>query len=66
LNNLDGISTKNEELIGEVSSGGFSSKISFIKHLKEETTIRLNNGQNKFIVILIFINAFIKHLFKKN
>ena len=65
LNNSEGISTKNKELIGEVSSGGFSSKISFIEHLKEETSIRLNNGQNKLIVILIFINAFIKHLFKK-
>jgi len=65
LNDLNGISTKHDELIGEVSSGGFSSKISFISHLKEETLIRINNGQNKFIILLIFINALIKNLFKK-
>ena len=64
LKNLNGISTKREELIGEVASGGFSSKISFIDHLKEETLIRLNNGQNKLIIFFIFINAIIKNFFK--
>lgn len=64
LNNLNGISTNKDELIGEVSPGGFSSKLSFYDHLLEETKIRINNNQNIFIVILIFINALIKKLFK--
>ena len=64
LNNLNGTSTRHDELIGEVSSGGFSSKKSFFEHLKEESLIRLNNNQNKFIVMIIFINALIKNFFK--
>ena len=65
LNDLQGVSTKHEELIGEVSSGGFSSKISFFDHLLEETKIRINNHQNIILVALIFINALIKRVFKK-
>ncbi len=57
--------TKKNELIGIVKSGGFSSKISFISHLIEETKIRIKNRQNFLFVIIIFINAWIKYLFKK-
>lgn len=63
--NYKGSSTNKVDLIGNVASGGFSSKISFFSHLIEETKIRLNNNQNLFIVILVFFNSLVKNLFKK-
>ena len=57
---------KKRELIRNVSSGGFSSKISFFSHLIEEMRIRFNNKQNVFLIILIFLNSFLKKIFKKN
>ena len=60
-----GSSTKQNELVGIVESGGFSSKISFFEHLKEETKIRMKNNQNMILVILIYLNALIKHILKK-
>ena len=38
--------------------------INFREHFFEEINIRLDNNQNKFLVLLIFIYKFIKH-FKK-
>ncbi len=61
---LHGGYTKKNELIGTVSSGGFSSKVSFFDHLLEETKIRIDNHQNIILVTLIFINALIKKVFK--
>ncbi len=57
--------TKKKDIIGEVASGGFSSRISFINHLLEETKIRLDNKQNLFFVYLIFVNAIFKYFLKK-
>ena len=62
---LLGTSTQKNQLIGIMSSGGFSSSISFREHLFEETKIRINNGQNFILVFLIFFNAIIKYIFKK-
>ena len=64
-NKLNGLSTNKNEIIGEVSAGGFSSKLSFLEHLKEEIIIRIDNGQNKLIVLLILINALLKKFFIK-
>ena len=61
---FSGSVTKKKDLIGNVASGGFSSKISFFDHLMEETNIRLHNKQNIFIVFLIFINAIVKKTVK--
>ena len=63
-NKIKGIATKKRELIGVMKSGGYSSKISFINHLKEEIKIRYHNGQNLFFLSLIFFNSIIKNLFK--
>jgi len=66
---MKGISTKKKELVGVFRRGGFSSRISFWKKLKEEIKIRYNNNQNIFLLILIFCNKFIRNLdeiFKKN
>jgi glycosyltransferase involved in cell wall biosynthesis len=56
--------TKKSQLIGEVSSGGYSSKISFLEHLKEEFRIRIHNKQNVIFVSLIFLNSVLKNFFK--
>ena len=63
-NKIKGISTKKNQLIGVMKSGGYSSKISFINHLKEEMKIRYHNGQNLFFLSIIFFNSIIKSLFK--
>ena len=54
---MKGISTKKEELIGVFKSGtSYSSKFTFIDHLKEETLIRMNNKQNIIFVFIIFLD----------
>ena len=63
--NLLGWSTNKRNLIGIVSKGGYSSKVSFIDHLVEETRIRVHNKQNYLLVYLIFFNALFKHILKK-
>tara|TARA_A100001015_G_C14940936_1_gene692505 strand:+ start:458 stop:1252 length:795 start_codon:yes stop_codon:yes gene_type:complete len=64
-NKIEGGSTNKNKIVGVVQSGGFSSKISFMGHIFEETKIRLDNKQNFFTVILIFCNAVIKGFLKK-
>ena len=59
-----GGSTKKNEMIGIVQKGGFSSSVGFLDHLKEEAKIRLDNGQNTLLVLLIFLNAIMKKFFK--
>tara|TARA_B100000700_G_C14945502_1_gene808981 strand:+ start:571 stop:1389 length:819 start_codon:yes stop_codon:yes gene_type:complete len=61
---LKGVGTKKSELFGIFRRGGYSSKIKFIDHFFEEIQIRLDNGQNRFLILLIFIYKYIKH-FKK-
>ncbi len=56
--------TNKKELIGNVASGGFSSKISFFEHLIEESKIRIKNKQNLFFIGIIFVNAIFKKLLK--
>jgi len=55
---LLGIGTKKNELFGIFARGGFSSKINFFDHLVECTKIRLDNGQNKIIVLITIIFKF--------
>ncbi len=64
-NKILGSSTEKKDLVGTVASGGYSSKVPFYKHLLEETKIRINNGQNLILVIIIFFNAIIKFIYKK-
>jgi len=69
LKNLKVMSTNHNNIIGEVQSGGFSSTLTPIEHLKEETKIRFKNKQNILLIGLIYTNAlikiFLKTLFKK-
>jgi len=62
--NLNGLSTKKNEIFGKFRKGGLSSNIKFIDYLKECNQIRINNGQNKFFVSLIYLIRLIKG-FKK-
>lgn len=59
-NKLKGISTQKKEIISVFEPGGFSSKYSFFEHLLEETLIRINNDQNKIVVLIIFFLRCIK------
>ena len=61
---LKGIGTKKNELFGIFRRGGFSSKIKFIDHFFETIKIRLDNKQNKFLVLFIFILKFLKNMKK--
>jgi len=61
---MDGIATKKNEIFGEFRRGGFSSKIKFIDHFFEEIKIRVNNKQNKFLILFIIIYKFLKHINK--
>ena len=59
---LLGISSKKTELFGIFRRGGYSSKLSFDKHIEETIKIRLINNQNKFLVFLITVYKFYKNL----
>ena len=61
---LKGIGTMKDELFGIFRRGGFSSSISFKDHFFEEINIRLDNKQNKILVLIIFIYKFLKNLNK--
>ena len=54
-NNMKGMATKKTEIFGKFRPGGLSSRIKYIDFLKENNQIRIDNGQNKFIVLGIFI-----------
>ena len=54
-NKMKGVATKKTEIFGRFRPGGMSSKIRYIDFLKENSQIRIDNGQNKFIVLSIFI-----------
>ena len=49
------MSAKKDEVLGEFSKGGFSSKINYITHLKDLNKIRINNNQNKIFVYTLYI-----------
>ena len=61
---MKGVATKENEIFGKFFQGGLSSKKKYIDYLKENTQIRLDNGQNKLIVYIIHVIRFIKN-FKK-
>ena len=62
IHKLKGLSTKKDELIGIFRRGGFSSTIPFYERFGEEIKIRLNNKQNKILILIIFMWKFLRHL----
>jgi glycosyltransferase involved in cell wall biosynthesis len=61
---LTGVATKKDELFGVFRRGGYSSTIKFIDHFFETIKIRVNNKQNKFLVLIIFIIKYLKNIKK--
>jgi glycosyltransferase involved in cell wall biosynthesis len=59
-----GMASKKDEVFGIFRRGGFSSQIKFIDHFFEEIKIRIDNKQNKLLILIIFIYKFLKN-FKK-
>ncbi|NMN67072.1 glycosyltransferase involved in cell wall biosynthesis [Candidatus Pelagibacter ubique] len=61
---LKGIGTEKNEIFGTFRRGGYSSTIKFKDHFMEEIGIRLDNGQNRFLVLIIFIYKYLKNISK--
>ncbi|MDA9150078.1 glycosyltransferase [Candidatus Pelagibacter sp.] len=60
---LKGVATKKNEVLGIFARGGYSSRVNFFDHLCECTKIRIDNGQNKLIVLFTFL---LKYLYNIN
>ena len=63
-NKMSGIPTSGYEVFGKFELGGFSSKIGFFEHLKEELVIRYDNKQNVLILFYIFFGRCASKAFK--
>jgi len=63
-NKLKGKATKKNEIFGKFSSGGFSSQVNFMTHLKDLNNIRIDNGQNKFFVYFLYYIKILKNFRK--
>jgi len=63
--NMTGMSTKKSEVFGKFRRGGISSKITFFEYLMETIKIRIDNGQNKLIVFIIFLAKVFKKIISK-
>ena len=61
---MKGMITKKNETISKFDTSGYSSKLSLFEHMIEETNIRINNKQNKLIILSIFFLKFFKNYFK--
>tara|TARA_B100001971_G_C18184752_1_gene534924 strand:- start:383 stop:1228 length:846 start_codon:yes stop_codon:yes gene_type:complete len=59
---MKGMGTKKNEIFGHFRRGGYSSKISFLDHFFEEIKIRLDNGQNKLLVLFVIIFKFLRNI----
>lgn len=63
-NKLLGTGVSKDKIFGIFRRGGFSSRVKFLKHFKEEITIRNDNNQSKILILFIIIYKTIWH-FKK-
>ena len=61
---MKGKATKANEIFGDLGDSGFSLKHNFFNKLKNEISIRFNNGQNIFSLIYIILGRSIMKLFK--
>ena len=59
------MATKKNEIFGKFGRGGISSNISFMDNLRKTIKIRLDNGQNAFLVMTIFILKYTRYLISK-
>jgi glycosyltransferase involved in cell wall biosynthesis len=63
--NMTGMATKKSEVFGKFRRGGISSKITFFEYLIETIKIRIDNGQNKLIVFIIFLAKVVKKIISR-
>jgi glycosyltransferase involved in cell wall biosynthesis len=56
---LSGVASKPDELVGDFDQHGYSSQLNYIEHLFEETRIRLDNGQSRWVVLFIFVARYL-------
>ena len=61
---MKGMATHKNEVMGHFGLNGLSSRLKYIDYLNENTQIRLDNGQNKFIVWCIHYLRFLKRVFR--
>ena len=61
---FNGISTKGNEIFGDLGVSEFSKKHSFFETLFNELNIRFNNGQNIFMLIYILFGRSVKKFIK--
>lgn len=59
LKNLKIMSTSKRKIFGEIASGGFSSKLTYLQHLNEETNIRMHNNQSLYLIAFIYLYSII-------
>ena len=57
---LKGVATKKTEVLGEFCKGGFSSRVSYLDHLKDLNEIRIHNKQSKFFVYFLYVIKILK------
>ncbi len=62
---MNGIATKKDEIFGNFRRGGFSSKIPWIKLLKDEILIRYDNGQSIFLIMSLIIYKLVFKFFNE-
>jgi len=61
---MNGVGVKKDKIFGIFRRGGFSSRVRFLDHFKEEIQIRNDNKQNKIIIFLIIVYKSVRHLNK--
>ena len=61
---MSGIGVKKDKIFGIFRRGGYSSRVKFLDHFKEEIQIRNDNDQNKIIIFLIIVYKSIRHFNK--
>jgi len=59
---MRGIATTKKEVFGIFRRGGYSSKIKFLDHFKEEIQIRRDNGQSLLILCIIVFYKSLKNI----
>jgi glycosyltransferase involved in cell wall biosynthesis len=61
---LKGMGTKRSEIFGVFRRGGLSSRVSILSLISEKAKIRIDNQQNKILVLIIFIFDFLININK--
>ncbi len=61
---LKGKGVEKEKIFGVFRRGGFSSRVRFIDHFKEEISIRKDNNQSKLLIFFIIMYKSMRHIKK--